>query len=161
MNLIYIGKLVNTHGIKGEIRLISDFKYKNVVFKPNNYIYINNNKYKIKYYRHHKIYDMLLLDEINSIDDALPLKGLSVYIDKNKYEFDGILDEDLIGLDVYDNLEYKGKVVDILKTVKNDLLVIDGIKRHMVPNIDEFVKDIDLDNKKITIKYIGGLDNEN
>lgn len=160
MDLIYIGKLVNTHGIKGEIRIISDFKYKNTVFKPNNYIYINDNKYKIKSYRRHKIYDMLLLDEINSIDDVLPLKGLNVYINKDEYVFDGFLDEDLIGLDVYDDLEYKGKVVDILKTVKNDLLVIDGIKRHMVPYIDEFVKNIDLEKRRIDIKYIGGLDNE-
>lgn len=160
MDLIYIGKLVNTHGIKGEVRIISDFKYKNTVFKPNNYIYINDIKYKIKFYRHHKIYDMLLLDGINSIDDVLPLKGLSVYINKNEYVFDGFLDEDLIGLDVYDDLEYKGKVVDILKTVKNDLLVIDGIKRHMVPYIDEFVKNIDLEKRRINIKYIGGLDNE-
>ena len=34
--LIYLGKVVNTHGIKGELRIISDFKYKNTVFKVNN-----------------------------------------------------------------------------------------------------------------------------
>ena len=33
MNLIYVGKLVNTHGLKGEVRLISDFKFKEDVFK--------------------------------------------------------------------------------------------------------------------------------
>ena len=48
MNLIYIGKLVNTHGLKGEVRIISDFKFKDVVFKKNNNIYINDNKYIIK-----------------------------------------------------------------------------------------------------------------
>ena len=36
MNLIYIGKLVNTHGLKGEVRIISDFKYKADIFKKNN-----------------------------------------------------------------------------------------------------------------------------
>ena len=38
MELIYIGKIVNTHGLKGEMRIISDFKYKNEVFKINNKI---------------------------------------------------------------------------------------------------------------------------
>ena len=161
MDLLYIGKLVNTHGIKGEIKIISDFKYKTDVFKTNNILYINNDKYKIESYRHHKIYDMVKLEGIDNIDVALNLKGLNVYINKEEYNFSGILDEDLIGLSVYAQKTYKGKIVDILKTNKDDLLVIDGIKKHMVPNIPVFVKNIDLENKRIDIEYIGGLDGEN
>ena len=40
MNKVYIGKIVNTHGIKGELRILSDFPYKDKVFKINN-IYCN------------------------------------------------------------------------------------------------------------------------
>ena len=87
MDLIYIGDLVNTHGIKGEVRIISDFKYKDDVFKANNSLYINNNKYIIKSYRHHKTYDMVMLDGINNIDDAINLKGSKVYINRNDYNF--------------------------------------------------------------------------
>ena len=160
MNLIYIGKLVNTHGLKGEVRLISDFKYNQDVFKINNNIYINENKYTINSYRKHKMFDMITLNEINDIDSALELKGYSVYINKDEYKFNGYLDEELIGLEVYDNNIYKGKIVDIYKTNTNDLLVIEGNKRHMIPNIDAFVNKVDLDNNKIYINYIKGLDNE-
>ena len=160
MNLVYIGKLVNTHGIKGEVRIISDFKYKKDVFKVDNIIYIDNTKYKINSYRVHKNFDMVTLSSINSIEDALKLKGSNVYIDRNDYTFDGYLDEDLIGLDVYDKDTCKGKVVEILKGVKYDILVIDGVKRHLIPNIDKFIKNVDLENKKIEIEYILGLDNE-
>ena len=161
MNLIYIGKLVNTHGLKGEVKIISDFEYKNDVFSIGNEIIINNTAHKINSYRHHKIFDMVTLSNINSIDDTEKLKGLNVYIDKDKYKFNGYLNSDLIGMDVYDNNKYKGKVVDIYKTDNNDILVIDGIKRHMVPNIKEFVKKVNLEKKQIEIKYIEGLDNEN
>ena len=160
MNLIYIGKLVNTHGLKGEVKLISDFKYKTDVFKKNNNIYINDIKYTINSYRKHKIFDMLTLESIDSIEKADELKGLSVYINKDEYKFSGYLDEDLINLDVYDNETYKGKVVDIYKTDTNDLLVIEGNKRHMVPYNDSFIKEVDLKNNKIYINYIKGLDNE-
>ena len=160
MDLICIGKLVNTHGIKGEVRIISDFKYKDTVFKADNIIYINDIKYIIKTYRKHKTFDMVTLDGINSIEDALNLKGYNVFINREDYVFDGYLDSDLIDLDVYDKEEYKGKVIDIFKTNVHDLLVIDGKKRHMVPNIDEFIEKVDLENKKIYIKYIKGLDNE-
>ena len=159
MNLIYLGKLVNTHGIKGEVRIISDFKFKDTIFKIGNSIYINDKKYIIKSYRVHKTFDMITLEGINSIDDVLELKGLNIYINRDEYKFDGYLNEDLIGLEVYDNEKYKGKVVDIVKSSLYDLLVIDGIKKHMVPNISEFVKNIDIENKKIYIEYIGGLDN--
>ena len=158
-NLIYLGKITNTHGLKGEIRIISDFKYKIDVFKENNVVYINNIKYIIKSYRKHKSYDMITLENINDINEAEELKGLNIYVKREDYDF-GILNEDIIGLDVYDNDTYKGKVVDILNSNKYDLLVIDGVKRHMIPNIPEFVKKIDLDNKKINIEYIRGLDNE-
>ncbi len=161
MDSIFIGKLVNTHGIKGEVKLISDFKYKTEVFKPNNKIYINNKDYIIKSYRHHKIFDMLILNNIDNIEDASKLKGFDVYINRLDYNFDGYLEEDLIGMSVYDNAKYKGKVIDIIKTNYNSILVIDGIKKHMVPNIPNFVKNIDMKNKKINIEYIEGLDNEN
>ena len=160
MNLIYIGKLVNTHGLKGEVRIISDFKFKNDVFIKGNGIYINNTKYIINSYRQHKMFDMVILDGINDIENALELKGYNVYINKDEYKFNGYLDEDLIGLDVYDNDTYKGKITHIYKTNTNDLLVIDGNKRHMIPNINEFVNKVDLENNKIYINYIKGLDNE-
>ena len=40
MKYIRIGKIVNTHGVKGEIRLLSDFKFKEKVFKNNFKVYI-------------------------------------------------------------------------------------------------------------------------
>ena len=161
MELIYIGKIVNTHALKGEMRIISDFKYKSDVFKINNELYVNDNKYIINSYRKHKIFDMVTLSNINTIDDALELKGTNVYINKENYTFSGYLDEELIGLDVYDKNIYKGKITDIYKTSTNDLFVIEGIKRHMVPNIDNFIDKVDLKNNKIYINYIKGLDNEN
>lgn len=157
----YLGKLVNTHGLKGEVRIISDFKYKDVVFKEGNTLYINDTSYEIKSYRTHKNYDMVKLVGITNIEKAESLKGSLVYIDKNDYDFPGVLDSDLIGLNVYDKSKYKGKVVDIEKTRLYTVLVVDGVKRHLIPNIDKFIKEIDLDNKKIYINYIKGLDNEN
>ena len=156
-----IGHIDNTHALKGEVRIVSDFKYKYVVFKEGNTIYINNNQYIIKSYRTHKNYDMVKLEGITNIEKAENLKGNLVYIKKEEYKFPGVLDTDLIGLNVYDKTKYKGKVVDIEKSPLYTLLVIEGIKRHLVPNIDTFIKEIDLDKKKIYINYIKGLDDEN
>ena len=165
MDFIYIGKIVNTHGIKGEVRILSNFKYKDQELKPNNYIYVGNDykKLKITSYRKHKNFDMVCFENINDINDVLIYKGLNVYFDKSEIKIDGVLDSDLIGLDVYDKETYIGKVFDITSTIKNDLIIIkkDNNKRVLIPYISEFVKTIDLDNKKIIIQSIEGMLDEN
>lgn len=160
---VKVGELVNTHGIKGEVRIISDFKYKNDVFKINNNLYIGKNKEKLQInsYRKHKIFDMVTFKGINNINDVLIYKGESVYINKEEIKIDGYYDEDLIGLDVYSNDKYIGKVKNILKGIKNDNLVVENNNRNLIPNISEFIEKIDLENKKIYIKEIEGLINEN
>lgn len=160
MNLINVGHVSNTHGLKGEIRILSDFKFKNNAFKISNKLYIMNDELVINSYRKHKEYDMVTFKDLNSIEDVLIYKGEDVFIDRDTLEYDGYLDEDLIGLDVYNADKLMGKVVEIMKTNAHDILVIENGKRHMVPNIDEFVKKINLENKRIDINYIKGLANE-
>ena len=98
MEYLHIGKIVNTHGIKGEVRLLSDFKFKNKVFVNDFIIYIGKDKIKevINSYRPHKQFDMITLKGINNINDVLKYKGSKVYILKEDLmlDRDEYLDED-------------------------------------------------------------------
>lgn len=156
--MLYIGKLVNTHGIKGEVRIISDFKYKDKVFQKNSVIYIDNKAYKINTYRKHKNYDMVTFDGISNINDVLFLKGKSVYINRDDFVFNGILDEDLYGKKVYDKEKYIGVLKKIEKNGGRELLVIQNKdKSYLVPYVSEFVKNISED---IHLDLIKGLIDE-
>lgn len=162
MDYIYIGKIVNTHGIKGEIKILSNIDHKDLIFKKNFKIYIGKNKIEevINSYRHHKVFDMITLFGIDDINDVLKYKNQNVYINKNDVK-ELVFDEDYIGLDVYTD-KYIGKVVDVLKNVSQDILVIKNEnKKYMVPKVDAFIKQIDFSNKKIYINEIGGLIDEN
>lgn len=163
MNEIYLGKIVNTHGIKGEIRLLSNFEYKDQVFKKGFPIYIGKerNKELIATYRKHKIFDMIKVEGINDINDILKYKGKAVYIDRNDLKIDNYLDEDLIGFSVITDKTI-GKVVDIIKRPYQKIIKISvDNKQYMIPFVDEFVKEIDLKNKQIKIHTIEGLIYEN
>ena len=160
MNLIKVGHVSNTHGLKGEIRILSNFRFKENAFKISNKLYIMDDELIIKSYRKHKEFDMVTFKELDSIDDVLIYKGEDVYIDRDTLEYNGYLDEDLIGLNVYNGDKLMGKVVEIMKTAAHDILVIQNGKKHMVPNIDEFIKNVDLVNKRIDINYIKGLASE-
>jgi 16S rRNA processing protein RimM len=162
MDYIYIGDIVNTHGLKGEVRILSDFKYKDKVFVKDIPFYIGKDKNKelVQSYRTHKNYDMVTFKDKNYIDDVLIYKNEPVYVVRCDIDYDGYLDEDLIGLDVYCNDKNIGHVDSILKTNAHEILVVKNGSKHMIPNIDEFILNVDLGKKRLDVKYMKGLINE-
>lgn len=164
MDYIYIGEIVNTHGLKGEVRLLSDFEYKKEAFEIGKKIYIGKNKeaLRIKTYRIHKEYDMFTFEGIEDINDVIIYKGEKAYMKREDIKIDGYFKEDVIGLTAYDEDRPIGEVTFVMKSKAHDILVIqDKEKKHLVPYIPEFVGNIDLANKKIEIHVVEGLLNEN
>lgn len=158
MEYVCIGKLVNTHGIKGEVRILSYFEFKNKVFVKGFKLYIGKDKecVTINSYRHHKVFDMCLFDEYNYINDVLKFKGSLVYIHKDdlKLNDDEILDSDLIGLEGYYNNVIIGKVKDIINNNGYKLILIND---KYIPYNKEFIENIDIKQNKITFKNLEGL----
>lgn len=152
MEKIRIGKYVNTHGIKGEIRIKSNFEYKDKVFKIGNEIIIDK-PYEITGYRIHKDYDMVTLKGINSINDIINLKGMNVYIERDKYlNSDDYLDSDLLGFNAYNN-DFSLEVLNI-RYLNNDKKLLD-LGSKLIPF--ELIENIDFQNKKIKIRDVIGL----
>lgn len=156
MDFIYIGKMVNTHGLKGEIRILSSFSYKEKVFLKGMLLYIGSKKEvkKIVSYRKHKQYDMVVLEGIDSIEKAEDYKGMNVYINKSDLQIDGFFDEDIIGLTAYVRNKKIGVVEDIIISKAHKILVIG---KSMIPYIDAFIEKVDLDNKTIEMIDMDGL----
>lgn len=157
MDFIIIGKIVNTHALKGEVRIISDFQYKNLVFVVNNNLYIGENKEKliIKTYRKHKNFDMVTFEGINDILEVQKYKGKNIYINKNEINLEGkILDNDLINLEVYFNDRLLGIVNEI---INNNGYKVFNINNLLIPYNDNFIKNIDLKEKRINLKNVEEL----
>ena len=162
MKYIRIGKIVNTHGVKGELRLLSEFKYKDKIFKKDFLIYIGKDKIeeKINTYRKHKCFDMITLEGYTNINEVLKYKGCYAFINKedlilNNNEY---LNEDLIGFKViYNNLD-DIKVIGIEKYPSSDMLKVnynDTFK--LIPITDGIIENIDFERQEITLKDIKGL----
>lgn len=164
MQYIYIGDLVNTHGLKGEVRILSDFEYKDLVFKEYMTLYVGKNYEKliINSYRKHKMYDMVTFKNITDINDVIGYKGDKVYINREDIKIDGFFKEDIIGLNAYVKDTFKGVITYILKSKAHDILVIENNnKKIFVPYLREFIEKIDLDNKEIYFIDMKGLFDEN
>ena len=155
MDYVLIGKIVNTHGIKGELRLLSDFDKKDIVFKSNFNIYIGPTYIKetIKSYRHHKMFDMITLNGYNNINEVLKYKYMDVYVKRSDLDLkeNDYLLEDLIGMKVIDNNEVIGKVIDYTQG-SNVLLKVSGVKEFYIPLVDEYIINVDVKEKEIHTK---------
>ena len=162
MKYVLIGRLVNTHGLKGEVRILSSFKYKDRVFKDGMNIYIGKDKINecITSYRYHKIFDMITMDGYNDINQILKYKGEYIFVNKedivlgeNEY-----LDEDIIGMSVYVEGRLLGSVKRIEKHSVNEILVIkNDEKNYLVPYNFDIILSIDLEKKEMIVKNIVGL----
>lgn len=163
MEYIYIGKIVSTHGIKGEIKIISCFDFKDKAFKVDNKIYFDekNKEFVIKSYRKHKNYDMITLEGYNDINKVLPFIKNNVYIKKDDLLLDSneFLDSSLIGLDIYNNVSYLGKIIEIFSPSPNRKVIRfnNNGRNYLVPYMHNFVKSIDLDNKKVILYSMEGV----
>lgn len=162
MKYVLIGKIVNTHGLRGEVRILSSFKYKDRVFKKGMKIYIGKDKVceEINSYRFHKIFDMITMNGYNDINQILKYKGEYVFINKEdiKLNDNEYLDEDIVGLKVYVEDRLLGIVKKIEKHSKNEILVIkNDEKNYLVPYNFDIILSIDLEKREMYVKNIIGL----
>ncbi len=151
--MINIGKYVNTHGIDGEIRIISNFSRKDLVFIPSMNIYIKDKEYTIESHRVHKQYDMLKLKDVNDINEIEHLKNSDVFVNEDNIKYDYLI-EDYIDYKVkFNDKEYTIKRID--ENVKYKIIVLlDG---SMIPFVEEYIENVDNKNKCIYVKNVGGL----
>ena len=160
---LFIGKIVNTHGIKGELRLLSNFKYKDKVFVENRKVYIGDNKDEetIVTYRRHKMFDMITLKGYNNINQVLKYINKEVYVKKNDIELTDkeFLDEDLINLRVIFNNQDVGHVVAIRQiNPKNKIIeAVINDKLTRIPYHDDFINKVDIKNNIIELNLIEGM----
>lgn len=163
MEYIYIGEVVNTHGIKGELRIVSSFQYKDKAFIKGKSFYLGkrHQEMKLNSYRRHKDFDMVTFEGIDNINEAIAFKGDKVYVKRADIEVDGYFDEDLIGLNVIADSKEIGTVARIVESPAHRIIIVSGNSNCMIPYVDEYIKNINLDDKTITINPIKGLLDEN
>ena len=156
--MIFIGKSTSTFGIKGELKVRSDFNYLDKAYKIGNVILINNIEHKISGVRYHKNHVLLKIDNLENINDVLDYVGYNIYIKRSDLNLSSTeyLDSDLINSDVINDGINLGKVIDVIRGV-NTLIKVRGKKEFYIPYVDEYIINFDLENKKLYTKNCENL----
>ena len=165
--LLEIGKIVNTHALKGEVK-IQPWCDDAAIFFELKKVYINSEEYRILNARIHKNFVIVKFDGIDSIEKAQNLKNTIVKVEKKAL---GELPEgvyyicDLIGCRVETSFGIKlGIVEDVIKTGSNDVYVLNETKSGkpiLIPVLKETILSVDIENKLIKVELLKGLVDEN
>ena len=163
-----VGKIVNTHSLKGEVKVISSTDFEEQRFEKGTELLITRGNQVVKEvtvesYRTHKNNLLVKFVGIDSIEEAEKLKNLQIKIDSDNI---GELEEnefyfhEIIGCEVFDeNGKSLGEISEILTPGANDVWVIKSQngKEILIPYIEDVVKKIDVENKKIDIEVMEGV----
>ena len=154
-----VGRIVNTHGIQGEIKLqpwadspefVLDFKT----------IYIDGAPVKIKRGRVHKSMVILKLEGFDDVNAAMRLKNKVAYIDRDDagLEDGEFFIQDIIGASVVDESGNSlGVLDDVLDMPAGSVYVVKGDREILIPAVDEFILSTDAENGVITVHLIEGM----
>lgn len=163
MDYIKVGKIVNTHGVKGYVKCIAmtdDLER----FEELKYVFTekDNIKRMIKDVLYRKGMVFLKLNNIDDMETAESFKGtyISILEDQlRKLPQDSYFLFDLEGMEVYStDADYIGKISEIYQTGANDVYEVKNKdKTYLIPAIKDVVKLVNVQDKKMIINIIEGL----
>ena len=159
MELIEIGQIVNTHGIRGEVKLnpwtddIGDLLELEVFYLR------QGEALHVQQSRIHKNCVIIRFEEVADRNAAERMKGTVLFTEKTELPEGRYYIADLLGLDVYEEDKRLGVVRDIFATGANDVYDIKTAegKSILIPAISGVILSIDTENKRIDVKLPAGL----
>lgn len=170
MEWFNVGRIVNTHGIRGEVRVISTTDFEETRFAIGSKLAVFKKDDKrpiwvtVESARRHKNFILLTFEGLNNINLVEPFKEGLLKVSKDQLAEDELDENEYYHFEIKDCEVYSeegeliGVVTDILETGANDVWEIKSKgKKHYIPYIADVVKEIDIDNKKIIIHVMEGL----
>ncbi|TWI55135.1 ribosome maturation factor RimM [Halalkalibacter nanhaiisediminis] len=169
-NWYKVGKVVNTHGVRGEVRVISTTDFADERYAIGTSLMIRHEGQKeefpveVRHHRRHKNFDLLQFEGYHSINDVEKFKGATLYVSEELLKE---LDEgefyyhEIIGcLVITEEGTELGKIKEIIETGANDVWVVQRIgggKDILLPYIEDVIKDINIEEKIIRVHLMEGL----
>ena len=160
-NKLCVGEIVNTHGIRGEIKVVPLVDDVNDLLEYT-YYFVGDKKYEVENTRFHKNFVLIKLRDIDDIDIAEKLKGKFLELPREDLK---PLPEgsyyicDLVGLKVIDEkLGELGIINEVFNTGSNDVYVVEYKNKPLcIPVLDGVVKEVDLYNGIMNVVLPNGL----
>ena len=168
MDFYNVGKIVNTHGIRGDVSVMPTTDFVAERFAKGQDLYLQQAgeplKLTVESARQHKGFILVKFVGYDNINDVQAFRDHELMVsgkDQQPLEDGQYYYHQIIGLSVKTvDGEELGTIKEILSPGANDVWVVqrDGKKDLLLPVIDDVVKDVDLDAGEVTVELMEGLE---
>ncbi|WP_159886995.1 ribosome maturation factor RimM [Paenibacillus puerhi] len=167
--LYTVGKIVNTHGIRGELKVVSETDFPAERFAKNSkLVFVDPNSgaklpVTVESAREHKLMFIIRFQGFGNINEVEKYKGWLLKVEEqylSELDQDEYYYHEIIGCSVVtEEGEVLGEIKEILSPGANDVWVIKRPqgKELLIPYIDEVVLDVNVKDKKVTVRLMEGL----
>lgn len=165
MELITIGVITNTHGLKGTLKVKSFTDFKSERYTKGNILYIAFKNelipVTVSKYRTVKTLEHIDFEEFTNINQVEKFKGSELRMNaeaKHELEEDEFYFDELVGMEVF-TTEQVGICIDVREVPQGEIIVVDtgSTKNVLIPFNKHFVKEVSKEQKRITLIEWEGL----
>ena len=156
---IEAGEIVNTHGVRGEIKMLPWLDSPEDM-RGFTRCRIGGKDYAITACRVQNTCDLLKLEGVDTMEAAQALRGKTVTLYREDMDEDVIFAGDLIGMEVFSQGEKIGELTQVLDYPGNQVYVVKGEREYLVPAVKEFILSTDLDGNRMEVKLLEGMETD-
>ena len=156
LQFIEAGEIVTTHGIKGEVKVLSWIDSPEDLCEFDR-CRIEGREYKIEFCRVQKTCNLVKLSGIDTMEDAQAMRGKTIELYREDIDDEVIFAAELIGMNVFCDGVQIGKITDVLDYPGNKVYVVRGHYEYMIPAVSAFVLDTDMEKNEMQVHIIEGM----
>ena len=150
------GKIVNTHGVRGEVKVLPWVDSPEILCEFDR-CRIGSKEYSIESCRVQKSCNLVKLSGIDTMEAAQAMRGKVIQLYREDIDDEVIFAAELMGMDVFCNGEKLGQITDVLDYPGNSVYVVKGAHEYMIPAVKQFILSTDLAKNEMQVAIIEGM----
>ena len=156
LQFIKAGEIVNTHGIKGEVKVLCWLDDPEMLCEFDR-CRIDGKEYTMDQVRVQKTCNLVKLSGIDTMEAAQLMRGKTIELYREDIDDEVSFADELIGMNVFCDGEQIGKITDVLDYPGNMVYVVKGHYEYMIPAVSAFVLDTDMEKNEMQVRIIEGM----
>lgn len=153
---IEAGEIVTTHGVRGEIKLLSWLDSPEMLCEFNR-CRISGREYVMDSVRVQKTCNLVKLRGVDTMEDAQKLRGKTMELYREDISDELIFAAELVDVEVYADGACIGKIKEVLDYPGNSVYVVQGEREYLIPAVKEFILSTDLERNQMQVKLLKGM----
>ncbi len=156
LQFIDAGEIVNTHGVKGELKVLPWVDGPDVLCEFDR-VRIDGREYEMESCRVQKTCNLVKLSGVDSMEEAMLMRGKTVQLYREDIDDDVIFAAELIGMKVLCDGQELGSITEVLDYPGNSVYVVKGEYEYMIPAVKQFILSTDMEENVMQVKIIEGM----